>query len=143
MKILVPVRRVPNPDVKVRLKGDGSGIDTEGVNFLVNPFDEYAIEEAVQIVEKSEGEVVLVTIGTGESAADSVISSAPSATTSPSVARLASPSMIASGPLRLRSRPSSRILVPKTLDSPPFTKPVVTRHNRVRNSQTTARMAPN
>ena len=64
MKILVPVRRVPNPDVKVRLKGDGSGIDTEGVNFLVNPFDEYAIEEAVQLVEKGEGEVVLVTIGT-------------------------------------------------------------------------------
>jgi electron transfer flavoprotein beta subunit len=64
MKILVPVRRVPNPDVKVRLKSDGSGIDTEGVNFLVNPFDEYAIEEAVQLVEKGEGEVVLVTIGT-------------------------------------------------------------------------------
>jgi electron transfer flavoprotein beta subunit len=64
MKILVPVRRVPNPDVKVRLKGDGSGIDTEGVNFLVNPFDEYAIEEAVQLIEKGEGEVVLVTIGT-------------------------------------------------------------------------------
>jgi electron transfer flavoprotein beta subunit len=63
MKILVPVRRVPNPDVKVRLKSDGSGIDTEGVNFLVNPFDEFAIEEAVQLVEKGEGEVVLVTIG--------------------------------------------------------------------------------
>jgi electron transfer flavoprotein beta subunit len=66
MKILVPVRRVPNPDVKVRLKSDGSGIDTEGVNFLVNPFDEFAIEEAVQIVEKSEGEVVLVSIGGAE-----------------------------------------------------------------------------
>ena len=66
MKILVPVKRVPNPDVKVRLKGDGSGIDTEGVNFLVNPFDEYAIEEAVQIVEKGEGEVVLVSIGAAD-----------------------------------------------------------------------------
>jgi electron transfer flavoprotein beta subunit len=64
MKIMVPVRRVPNPDVKVRLKKDGTGIDTEGVNFLVNPFDEYAIEEAVQIVEKGGGEVVLVSIGT-------------------------------------------------------------------------------
>ena len=63
MKILVPVRRVPNPDVKVRLKGDGSGIDTEGVNFLVNPFDEYAIEEAVRNIEKAGGEVVLVAIG--------------------------------------------------------------------------------
>ncbi|RMG86377.1 MAG: electron transfer flavoprotein subunit beta/FixA family protein [Candidatus Dadabacteria bacterium] len=63
MKIMVPVRRVPNPDVKVRLKKDGSGIETEGVNFLVNPFDEYAIEEAVRITEKSGGEVFLVSIG--------------------------------------------------------------------------------
>ncbi|NTU60187.1 MAG: electron transfer flavoprotein subunit beta/FixA family protein [Deltaproteobacteria bacterium] len=64
MKIMVPVRRVPNPDVKVRLKKDGTGIETEGVNFLVNPFDEYAIEEAVRIIEKSGGEVFLVTVGT-------------------------------------------------------------------------------
>ncbi len=63
MKILVPVRRVPNPDVKVRLMKDGSGIDTEGVNFLLNPFDEFAIEQAAQIVESSEGEVVLVSVG--------------------------------------------------------------------------------
>jgi len=67
MKILVPVRRVPNPDVKVRLKADGSGIETEGVNFLVNPFDEYAIEEAVRNIEKSGGEVVLVSVGTAAS----------------------------------------------------------------------------
>lgn len=63
MKIMVPVRRVPNPDVKVRLKKDGTGIETEGVNFLVNPFDEYAIEESVRLTEKSGGEVFLVTIG--------------------------------------------------------------------------------
>lgn len=63
MKILVPVRRVPNPDVKVRLKKDGTGIDTEGLNFRINPFDEYAIEEAVRLVEKNGGEAVLVTIG--------------------------------------------------------------------------------
>jgi electron transfer flavoprotein beta subunit len=66
MKIMVPVRRVPNPDVKVRLKKDGSGIETEGVNFLVNPFDEYAVEEAVRITEKSGGEVFLVTVGGAE-----------------------------------------------------------------------------
>jgi len=63
MKIMVPVRRVPNPDVKVRLKGDGSGIETEGVNFLINSFDEYAIEEAVQLTEKDGGEVFLVSVG--------------------------------------------------------------------------------
>ncbi|MBI5017768.1 MAG: electron transfer flavoprotein subunit beta/FixA family protein [Deltaproteobacteria bacterium] len=64
MKIMVPVRRVPNPDVKVRLKKDGTGIETEGVNFLINPFDEYAIEESVRITEKGGGEVFLVSIGT-------------------------------------------------------------------------------
>lgn len=63
MKIMVPVRRVPNPDVKVRLKKDGSGIETEGVNFLINNFDEWAIEEAVRITEKGGGEVFLVSIG--------------------------------------------------------------------------------
>jgi electron transfer flavoprotein beta subunit len=63
MKIMVPVRRVPNPDVKVRLKKDGTGIETEGVNFLINNFDEWAIEEAVRITEKGGGEVFLVSIG--------------------------------------------------------------------------------
>ena len=63
MKIMVPVRRVPNPDVKVRLKKDGTGIETEGVNFLINNFDEWAIEEAVRITEKGGGEVFLVSVG--------------------------------------------------------------------------------
>ncbi len=63
MKIMVPVRRVPNPDVKVRLKKDGSGIETEGVNFLINSFDEFAIEEAVRLTEKDGGEVFLVSVG--------------------------------------------------------------------------------
>lgn len=63
MKIMVPVRRVPNPDVKVRLKKDGTGIETEGINFLINNFDEWAIEEAVRITEKGGGEVFLVSIG--------------------------------------------------------------------------------
>ncbi len=63
MKIMVPVRRVPNPDVKVRLKKDGTGIETEGVNFLINSFDEYAIEEAVRLTEKDGGEVFLVSVG--------------------------------------------------------------------------------
>jgi electron transfer flavoprotein beta subunit len=63
MKILVPVRRVPNPDIRVRFKKDGSGIDTEGVNFRINSFDEYAIEEAVRLVEKHGGEVVLAGVG--------------------------------------------------------------------------------
>ena len=100
MKILVPVRRVPNPDVKVRLKSDGSGIDTEGVNFLVNPFDEYAIEEAVQLVEKGEGEVVLVTIGTAANEetlrAGLALGAAPNVVLSPYVQAAVEASMIPS-----------------------------------------------
>lgn len=61
---MTPVRRVPNPDVKIRLK-DGK-FDTEGLNFLINPFDEYAIEEAVSIAEKSGGEAFLVSVGGAE-----------------------------------------------------------------------------
>ena len=45
MKILVTAKRAPDPEQKVKLKGDA--IDLTGMNFVVNPFDEYAVEEAV------------------------------------------------------------------------------------------------
>lgn len=60
---MVPVKRVQNPEVKVRLCPGGSSIDSSNVNFILNSFDEYAVEEAVRIVEKVGGEVVLVSIG--------------------------------------------------------------------------------
>src|ERR1700745_689634 len=52
MKILVPVKRVVDYNVKVRVKTDGSGIETAGVKMSMNPFDEIAIEEAVRLKEK-------------------------------------------------------------------------------------------
>ncbi|MGH7905477.1 MAG: electron transfer flavoprotein subunit beta/FixA family protein [Candidatus Binataceae bacterium] len=64
MKILVPVKRVPDPATTIRVLPDGSGIVTDNVKWVINPFDEIAIEEALRIKEKQgSGEVVLVAIG--------------------------------------------------------------------------------
>ncbi len=64
MKILVPLKRVPDPDTRIRVKPDGSAVDLDGVKFAVNPFDSIALEEALRIKEKlGETEVVVVTIG--------------------------------------------------------------------------------
>ena len=63
MKILVPIKRVPDPATTIKVLPDGSGIDTANIKWVINPFDEIAIEEALRIKEKQSGEVVLVTIG--------------------------------------------------------------------------------
>lgn len=64
MKILVPIKRVPDPQTTINVKPDGSGIVTENVKFVINPFCEIAIEEALRIKESQGGaEVVLVSIG--------------------------------------------------------------------------------
>ena len=69
MKILVPLKRVPDPDTKIRVKPDGSGIETDGVKFAVNPFDSIALEEALRLREKiGAGEIVVVTVGGSECA---------------------------------------------------------------------------
>ena len=63
MKILVPVKRVPDPATTIRVLPDGSGIATDNVKFVINPFDEIAIEEGLRIKEKHGGEVVLISVG--------------------------------------------------------------------------------
>jgi electron transfer flavoprotein beta subunit len=64
MKILVPVKRVVDYNVKVRVKPDGSGVDTANVKMSMNPFDEIAVEEALRLKEKGlASEVVVVSIG--------------------------------------------------------------------------------
>ncbi len=64
MKVLVPVKRVVDYNVKVRVKPDGSGVDTANVKMSMNPFDEIAIEEAVRMKEKGVAtEVVAVSCG--------------------------------------------------------------------------------
>lgn len=67
MKILVPVKRVVDYNVKVRVKADGSGVDLSGVKMSMNPFDEIALEEAVRLKEKGLAtEVVAVSAGVGQ-----------------------------------------------------------------------------
>jgi electron transfer flavoprotein beta subunit len=64
MKILVPVKRVVDYNVKVRVKADGSGVDLANVKMSMNPFDEIAIEEAVRLREKGAAtEVIAVSCG--------------------------------------------------------------------------------
>jgi len=64
MKILVPLKRVPDPDTRIRLKPDGSGIETDGVKFAVNPFDAIALEAALRLKEAgSVTEIVAVSVG--------------------------------------------------------------------------------
>ena len=67
MKILVPVKRVVDYNVKVRVKADGTGVDTANVKMSMNPFDEIAVEEAVRLKEKGAvSEVVVVSCGVAQ-----------------------------------------------------------------------------
>ncbi|WP_027233684.1 electron transfer flavoprotein subunit beta/FixA family protein [Leisingera caerulea] len=64
MKVLVPVKRVIDYNVKVRVKADGSGVDLANVKMSMNPFDEIAVEEAIRLKEAGKAdEVVAVSIG--------------------------------------------------------------------------------
>src|SRR5580692_3921161 len=64
MKILVPVKRVVDFNVKVRVKSDGTGVETAGVKMSMNPFDEIGIEEAVRLKEKGIAtEIVAISMG--------------------------------------------------------------------------------
>jgi electron transfer flavoprotein beta subunit len=67
MKVLVPVKRVVDYNVKVRVKSDGSGVDITNVKMSMNPFDEIAIEEAVRLREKGAAtEVIAVSCGVAQ-----------------------------------------------------------------------------
>ncbi len=64
MKILVPVKRAIDKDVKIRVKADGSGVELGNVKMSMNPFDEIAVEEAVRLNEKGIAtEIVAVSLG--------------------------------------------------------------------------------
>ena len=69
MKVLVPVKRVVDFNVKVRVKPDGSGVDLANVKMAMNPFDEIAVEEALRLKEAGKAtEVVVVSIGPAQAA---------------------------------------------------------------------------
>ena len=68
MKVLVPVKRVIDYNVKVRVKADGSGVDLANVKMSMNPFDEIAVEEAIRLKEAGKAdEIVVVSIGVKQS----------------------------------------------------------------------------
>jgi electron transfer flavoprotein beta subunit len=67
VKILVTAKRVTDPDARIRLKSDMSGIDSEGVEYKLNPFCENAIEEALRLTAAHGGEVVAVAVGDARS----------------------------------------------------------------------------
>lgn len=69
MKVLVPVKRVVDFNVKVRVKPDGSGVDLANVKMAMNPFDEIAVEEALRLKEAGKAtEVVVVSVGPAQAA---------------------------------------------------------------------------
>lgn len=67
MRILVPTKRVPDPDQRVQVLGHGRGIHDEGIPYIINPFDAIALEEALRIQEGRPGlEVIVVGIGSAD-----------------------------------------------------------------------------
>src|SRR5229473_3061040 len=68
MKILVPVKRAVDKDVKIRVKSDGSGVELSNVKMSMNPFDEIAVEEAIRLKEAGKAtEIIAVSIGPAQS----------------------------------------------------------------------------
>ncbi|MEN2787789.1 electron transfer flavoprotein subunit beta/FixA family protein [Sphingomonas qilianensis] len=63
MKVIVPVKRVLDYNVKPRVKADGTGVDLANVKMSMNPFDEIAVEEAIRLKDKGVTEIVVVSIG--------------------------------------------------------------------------------
>ena len=63
LKILVTAKRVEDPESKIKVRPDGTGIVTDGVNYKMNPFDEIAVEEGLRLKEKHGGEVIVASIG--------------------------------------------------------------------------------
>ena len=71
MKILVPVKRVVDYNVKVRVKADGSGVELANVKMSMNPFDEIAVEEAIRLKEAGKAtEIIAVSIGPAQAPGD-------------------------------------------------------------------------
>src|SRR6202051_4363820 len=69
MRVLVPVKRVVDYNVKIRVKTDGSGVELANVKMSMNPFDEIAVEEAIRLKEAGQAtEIVAVSIGSAQAA---------------------------------------------------------------------------
>ncbi|MQA89538.1 MAG: electron transfer flavoprotein beta subunit/FixA family protein [Gemmatimonas sp.] len=67
MKSVVCVKRVPDTEARIRIGDDGRSVDPSGVKFILNPYDEFAVEAALKHKEAGEGEVVVLSVGSAES----------------------------------------------------------------------------
>lgn len=63
MNIIACVKQVPDTESQIRVKPDGSGIDVTGIKWVMNPYDEFGVEESLKIKEKSGGEVTIISVG--------------------------------------------------------------------------------
>ena len=63
MNIVACVKQVPDTEAQIRVKSDGSGIDDSGIKWVMNPYDEYGVEEALRLKEKFGGDVTIVSVG--------------------------------------------------------------------------------
>jgi len=63
MKIVVCVNHVPDTETKVKVGSDGKTVDRQGINYILNPYDEFAVEEALRMKEKHGGEVIAMSLG--------------------------------------------------------------------------------
>jgi electron transfer flavoprotein beta subunit len=63
MDVIVCIKQVPDTETKIKINPEGTGIVTEGIKWVMNPYDEYAVEEALQIREKMGGKVTVVCLG--------------------------------------------------------------------------------
>lgn len=63
MNIIACVKQVPDTETQIKVKPDGSGIDETGIKWVMNPYDEFGVEESLRLKEKSGGEVVIVSLG--------------------------------------------------------------------------------
>jgi len=63
MKVIVGIKHVPDTETQIKIAADGRSIDESGVKWIISPFDEYALEAAIQLREAGEGEVVAVGLG--------------------------------------------------------------------------------
>src|SRR5215475_9680796 len=76
MKILVPTKRVPSTDERVRIRPDGSGIEDAGLAYMINPFDAIALEEALHIREQRGSDVEVIAVGIGNAGFESELRTA-------------------------------------------------------------------
>lgn len=70
MNIVACMTRVPDTATRIRVAQNATTIDPEGVQYVINPYDEFAVEEAIKLKEKSGGKVTLITVGTNDAQKD-------------------------------------------------------------------------